>query len=75
MLTRLRQPWSDRRAEQLLGALASLLLVLVVGMVLFVLAKAWPSFSHNGLAWFGGGGQTVGEPIQRPRPIQAQLAR
>jgi phosphate transport system permease protein len=22
----------------------------------FVLAKAWPSFAHNGLAWFGGGG-------------------
>jgi phosphate transport system permease protein len=25
-------------------------------MVLFVFAKAWPSFAHNGLAWFGGGG-------------------
>jgi ABC-type phosphate transport system permease subunit len=25
-------------------------------MVVFVFAKAWPSFSHNGLAWFGAGG-------------------
>jgi phosphate transport system permease protein len=25
-------------------------------MIVFVFDKAWPSFSHNGLAWFGGGG-------------------
>ena len=30
-------------------------LALIAGMVLFVFAKAWPSFAHNGLAWFGGG--------------------
>jgi phosphate ABC transporter permease protein PstC len=47
---------SDKRAELLLGALASVVLVLIAGMVVFVLAKAWPSFSHNGLAWFGSGG-------------------
>ncbi|HEX6653381.1 MAG TPA: hypothetical protein VF072_11605, partial [Thermoleophilaceae bacterium] len=47
---------SDRRAELMLGALASVVLVLIAGMVVFVLTKAWPSFSHNGLAWFGGGG-------------------
>ncbi len=47
---------SDKRAELLLGALASVVLVLIVGMVVFVLAKAWPSFAHNGLAWFGSGG-------------------
>jgi phosphate ABC transporter permease protein PstC len=40
----------------MLGALASVVLVLIAGMVVFVLAKAWPSFAHNGLAWFGGGG-------------------
>lgn len=56
MLERLRQPWSDRRAELVLGALASLLLVLIAGMVTYVIVKAWPSFSHNGLAWFGSGG-------------------
>jgi phosphate ABC transporter permease protein PstC len=56
VLARLRQPWTDQRAERVLGALASLLLVLVVGMVLFVVSKAWPSFSHNGLSWFASGG-------------------
>ena len=25
-------------------------------MIVFVFAKAWPSFAHNGLAWFGPGG-------------------
>jgi phosphate ABC transporter permease protein PstC len=25
-------------------------------MIVFVFGKAWPSFSHNGLAWFGSGG-------------------
>jgi len=46
---------SDQRAELLLGALASVVLLLIAGMVVFVLTKAWPSFSHNGLAWFGPG--------------------
>ncbi len=27
--------------------------LLIAGMIIFVFAKAWPSFSHNGLAWFG----------------------
>jgi phosphate transport system permease protein len=47
---------SDRRAELMLGALASVVLLVIAGMVIFVLQKAWPSFSHNGLAWFGPGG-------------------
>ena len=47
---------ADQRAELLLGALASLVLALIAGMIVFVFVKAWPSFSHNGLAWFGGGG-------------------
>jgi phosphate transport system permease protein len=52
---------SDARAEQLLGALACVVLVTIVLMVVSVMAKAWPSFAHNGLAWFGsgGGGATV----------------
>ena len=48
--------WSDRRAERPLGALASMVLVLILGMLAFVFAHAWPSFAHNGLAWFGAGG-------------------
>jgi phosphate transport system permease protein len=51
-----RRPWSDRRTELVLGALACSVLVLIAGMVLFVFIKAWPSFAHNGLAWFGSGG-------------------
>jgi phosphate transport system permease protein len=46
----------DQRAELVLGALACLVLALIVGMIIFVFQKAWPSFSHNGLAWFGPGG-------------------
>jgi phosphate ABC transporter permease protein PstC len=46
----------DRRAEQTLGALACTVLVLIAGMIVFVFSKAWPSFSHNGVAWFFGGG-------------------
>lgn len=48
--------WSDRRVERLLGAVACLVLLLIVGMIAFVFSKAWPSFSANGLAWFGSGG-------------------
>jgi phosphate ABC transporter permease protein PstC len=47
---------TDRRAERTLGALAVLLLALIALMVATVLVKAWPSFSHNGLSWFGSGG-------------------
>ncbi|MGN6190258.1 MAG: PstC family ABC transporter permease [Conexibacter sp.] len=48
--------WTDRRVERMLGALACTVLALIAAMVVFVFAKAWPSFAHNGLAWFGGGG-------------------
>jgi len=47
---------TDRRVELLLGALASVVLLLIVGMVIFVFTKAWPSFANNGLKWFGPGG-------------------
>lgn len=46
----------DRRAEFVLGALALAVLGLIALMVVTVLIKAWPSFSHNGLDWFGSGG-------------------
>src|SRR3954467_13177124 len=46
----------DQRPERILGALACTVLLLIGGMIAFVFAKAWPSFSHNGLAWLGGGG-------------------
>jgi phosphate transport system permease protein len=46
----------DQRAERTLGALACSVLIVILGMVAFVFSKAWPSFAHNGLAWFGSGG-------------------
>jgi phosphate ABC transporter permease protein PstC len=49
----MRAPWSDDRAERTLGAVACIVLLIILGMVAFVFAKAWPSFSHNGLSWFG----------------------
>jgi phosphate transport system permease protein len=47
---------SDRRAELTLGALVCLVVALLLAMFAFVIYQAWPSFSHNGLSWFGSGG-------------------
>jgi phosphate transport system permease protein len=49
-------PGPDRRAELMLGALVCVVVGLVLAMFVFVLHEAWPSFSHNGLHWFGAGG-------------------
>ena len=54
---------ADRRAELMLGALVCLVVALLLGMFTFVVYQAWPSFSHNGAAWFGGGG-SVDNQIQ-----------
>src|SRR4051794_11152792 len=56
MWDRLREPWSDQRAERTLGALASAVLLIIALMVIFVTAKAWPTLHHNGLRWLGSGG-------------------
>ena len=64
MLGRLREPWSDQRAERTLGALACLVLVLIALMIVFVAIRAWPSFQHNGLGWFTGRGD-IDEQIGR----------
>jgi phosphate transport system permease protein len=46
--------WSqDKRAELWLGALVCGVVVFLLAMLVFVLHTAWPSFSHNGLGWFG----------------------
>ncbi len=55
-LARLRQPWSDRRAELTLGAASLLVCLSVAAMVVFVAVHAWPTFAHNGLSWIGSGG-------------------
>jgi phosphate transport system permease protein len=46
----------DQRAELWLGALVCGVIVLLLAMVVFIVAQAWPSFAHNGLHWFGSGG-------------------
>src|SRR5579863_2903069 len=46
----------DQRAELWLGALVCGVIVLLLAMVVFILVQAWPSFAHNGLHWFGSGG-------------------
>ncbi len=46
----------DQRAELGLGALVVGVIVILLAMVAFIVKEAWPSFSHNGFAWFGAGG-------------------
>ena len=48
--------WSDQRAERLLGALVCAVVGLLLALIVTVFVHAWPSFAHNGLAWFGSGG-------------------
>jgi phosphate ABC transporter permease protein PstC len=47
---------TDGRAELTLGAAAVAVVLIIVAMVVFIAISAWPSFQHNGLAWFGSGG-------------------
>ncbi|MDX6589849.1 MAG: phosphate transport system permease protein [Solirubrobacterales bacterium] len=48
--------WSDQRVERMLGVLVCAVVGLLLAMIVIVFLKGWPSFSHNGLAWFGSGG-------------------
>jgi len=57
MLRRLREPWTDRQAAWRLGAVACLVLLVILLMVAFVAVKAWPTLSNNsGVGWLGPGG-------------------
>ncbi len=40
----------------MLGALVCAVAGLLLAMIVTVLVRGWPSFAHNGLAWFGAGG-------------------
>jgi phosphate transport system permease protein len=79
MLERLREPWSDQRAERTLAPLASLVLLLIALMIVFVAVRAWPSFQHNGLSWFTGKGDVdvqIGTQVNtgaRPSSADYQL--
>ncbi|MDX6728847.1 MAG: phosphate transport system permease protein [Baekduia sp.] len=58
MLSRLkREPWTDRQAAWRLGAVACLVLLIIVLMVGFVAVRAWPALQANGyVTWLGSGG-------------------
>jgi phosphate transport system permease protein len=47
---------SDRRVELWLRAVVIGFMVLLGAIVATVFVRAWPSFAHNGLAWFSSGG-------------------
>src|ERR1700742_4251185 len=64
--------WSDRLVGPVLGGVGCLVLALIVGLVYFVFDQAWPSFSANGLAWFGPGGdanQQLDDIFGSPPPL------
>jgi len=48
--------WSDQRVERILGALVCGVVALLLALIVTVFVHAWPSFAHNGLSWFGAGG-------------------
>jgi ABC-type phosphate transport system permease subunit len=48
--------WSDQRVERMLGALVLAMVALLLALIVTVVAIGWPSFAHNGLSWFGPGG-------------------
>ena len=48
--------WSDQRVGRMLGALVCAVVALLLGLIVVVFVQGWPSFAHNGLAWFGAGG-------------------
>jgi phosphate ABC transporter permease protein PstC len=61
----------DQRAERALGALAIVILLLIGAMIVTIFLKAWPSFSSNGLSWFGPGGNvdTQLRAMQESKPL------
>ena len=46
----------DQRAELGLGALVCGVVLVLLAMLAFIFKEAWASFAHNGLHWFGPGG-------------------
>ena len=48
--------WSDQRVERMLGALVVFVVGLLLAMITVVFVHAWPSFAHNGFAWFSASG-------------------
>jgi phosphate transport system permease protein len=60
----------ERRVELAHGALVVGLLSTIALIAVTVFAEAWPSFAHNGLSWFGSGGDVdtqLGAMINGPK--------
>jgi ABC-type phosphate transport system permease subunit len=53
--------WSDQRVERMLGALVVFIVALLLALIVIVFVNGWPSFAHNGLSWFGSGGNVDDE--------------
>jgi phosphate transport system permease protein len=70
-MRRWREPWTDGQAQRRLGAVACLVLLVIVAMVAFVAIRAWPTLVHNGgVAWLGPGGNVdhqLNAMIQSPQ--------
>jgi phosphate transport system permease protein len=61
---------AERRVELAHRALVMALLGTIALIAVTVFSKAWPSFAHNGLAWFGSGGDPdtqLGAMIDGPK--------
>ncbi|HEX4306289.1 MAG TPA: ABC transporter permease subunit [Solirubrobacterales bacterium] len=56
--------WSDQRVERMLGALVLAVVALLLALIVVVFVQGWPSFAHNGLSWFGSGGNVDEELSQ-----------
>jgi ABC-type phosphate transport system permease subunit len=52
---------SDQRAELMLGALVCVAAAIPLAILVYVIVQGWPSFAHNGLHWFGAGGNANAE--------------
>lgn len=68
--------WSDRRVGPALGSAGVFVLLVIAGMAVYVTKEAWPSFSANGLAWFGSGGDPnvqLGEIFRSAAPFEYTL--
>ena len=66
--------WSDQRVERMLGALVLAVVALLLALIVTVVIHGWPSFAHNGLSWFGSGGnvdEELNEISQSAEPAPA----
>ena len=66
MIDRLREPWTDHRAERMLGAVAVFLCLLVVLIIVAVFLRALPTLQANaGVGWLLPGGPDVDRDLAR----------